>query len=58
VSAPIAIQLTVADGQTVRAAFWGNGPRPGTYWYTIKVLDRNRLVLVRKLREKWIPASE
>jgi hypothetical protein len=58
VSAPIAIQLTIGEGATVPATFWGNGPRSGTYWYTIKVLDRNKTVLVCKLREKWIPASE
>lgn len=57
-SAPLKIQLTVDDGKKVPAAFWGQGPKVGTYWYTIKVLDRNRFVLVKREREKWIPTTE
>jgi hypothetical protein len=63
-AAPLAIQVKLDDGPTVPAVFWGVGPRAGTYWYTIKVGDRNKVILVRKqpaskfLKETWTPTSE
>lgn len=59
------VKLYVGPGEAVDAIYWSDGPadRPGTKWFTIKVVDRNRHVLAKiaprthPLSGKWIPVE-
>jgi len=49
--AEMLVNAFASDGGKIAGAIWCDGPKPGTKWMTVKVLDRNRNVLIRRARK-------
>lgn len=48
--ADLLVQAYASDDTLVSGAVWSDGPKPGSRWMVVKVLDRNRFVLIRRAR--------